>query len=312
VIHLVTPFGSCRAAARLASERGIPLTASFHCQAENLTNHFFLMNAPFVNRAVYREFYDHIFRFCDCIHYPSQFICDTFESLVGETRHYVISNGVQKFFRPGREPKPEEFAGKFVLLFTGRYSKEKSHRVLIDAVCHSRFRDSIQLVFAGMGPLEGKLRAYAKKRLPVQPVFRFFSRAELLRLIQSADLYVHPAEIEIEAIACLEAITCGLVPVIANSPRCATKAFALTERNLFRCNDSVDLAKKIDYWIDHPMEREECSRRYMGYAQQFDFDVCMDNMERMFKDAARIKYAKGVQTEYEEAEESEGILLQKS
>ena len=71
---------------------------------------------------------------------------------------------------------------------------------------------------------------------------RFFSRDEMLRVINSADLYVHPAEIEIEAIACLEAISCGLVPVIADSPRSATRFFALGERNLFHFNDPADLA----------------------------------------------------------------------
>jgi hypothetical protein len=67
---------------------------------------------------------------------------------------------------------------------------------------------------------------------------------------------VHPAEIEIEAIACLEAITCGLVHVIANSPRCATKAFAMGNNNLFENKNSDDLASKIDYWIENPKEKD--------------------------------------------------------
>ena len=109
----------------------------------------------------------------------------------------------------------------------------------------------------------------------------------MIRIINLADLYVHPAEIEIEAIACLEAIACGRVPVISNSPRSATRYFALSERNLFRCNDSDDLAERIDYWLEHPQEREACSRAYSGYARQFDFDRCMDAMEGMLLDAVQ-------------------------
>ena len=134
----------------------------------------------------------------------------------------------------------------------------------------------IQLVFAGCGPLDEKLHEYAAKVLPAenQPLFRFFSRPEMLKVLNYADLYVHPAEIEIEAIACLEAIKCGLVPVIADSPRSATRYFALTEKNLFRYDSPEDLASCID------------RREYEGYSAQFDRDVCMDRMEGMLRDAA--------------------------
>ena len=98
-----------------------------------------------------------------------------------------------------------------------------------------------------------------------------------------------PAEIEIESIACLEAIACGRVPLIADSPRSATRYFALTERNLFRYNDPADLAEKMDWWLEHPEERERCSAEYLGFSSQFDFDRCMDAMEQMLLDAAEEK-----------------------
>ena len=110
---------------------------------------------------------------------------------------------------------------------------------------------------------------------------KFFSRDEMLQVINSADLYVHPAEIEIEAIACLEAISCGLVPVIADSPRSATRFFALDDKNLFHFNDSKDLARKIDYWINHPEEKARYSNRYLGYTRQFEQEHCMEEMEKM-------------------------------
>ena len=44
VVHILVPFALGHAAAEMAVEMGIPVTASFHCQAENFTNHIFLMN----------------------------------------------------------------------------------------------------------------------------------------------------------------------------------------------------------------------------------------------------------------------------
>ena len=290
VVHVMMPFFIGHYACKYAVEKGIAVTAGFHCQAENLTNHFFLMNIQAANKLAYKEFYKLLYKYCDCIHYPSQFICDTFEKRVGPTNHYIISNGVGKEFRYMPDiKKPEEYKDKIVILFTGRYSREKSHKVLIDGVSNSKYKDKIQLILAGSGPQRDNLIKYAQKKLNIQPVFKFFSHDELVRVINYSDLYVHPAEIEIEAISCVEAISCGKTPIISDSERSATRHFALSEKNLFKCNDSVDLAAKIDYWIEHPDEREECSKQYIGFSKQFSFDSCMERMEQMLFDAVKIK-----------------------
>jgi len=263
------------------------VTAGFHCQAENLTNHLFLMNSDWANRLTYKVFYRTMFSKVDAVHYPTEFIRRVFEDAVGaKTNGYVISNGVNSSFVRAQSDRPAELQDKFIILFTGRYSKEKSHKVLIDAAARSKHAARLQLIFAGDGPLREELRSYAAQRLSVQPIYRFFSRRELIDVINYSDLYVHPAEIEIEAIACLEAITCGLVPVIADSPRCATKYFALDDKNLFRVNDSEHLAQRIDYWIEHSEERKQRSEEYMGFTRQFDQDSCMDRMEEMILETA--------------------------
>lgn len=285
LVHLITPFSLAVASRKVAQEMNIPMTAGFHCQAENFTNHIFMMNSRWVNKLVYRLFYRNIYRHVDAIHYPSQFICDVFENETKPTNHFVISNGVNTVFQRIPTVRPEELKDKFVILFTGRYSKEKSHKVLIEAVALSKYADRIQLIFAGAGPQKTVLEDLSKKRLQIQPIFQFFQREELIKVINYSDLYVHPAEIEIEAIACLEAITCGLVPVIANSARSATRHFAISEKNLFRTNDSIDLARKIDDWIEHPDERKQCSEKYLGYAKKFEHDFCMNQMESMMMEA---------------------------
>ena len=279
-VHILLPFFLGSEALKLAKQKGLPVTASFHCQAENLTSHMFLKDSKLASRVIYKEFYDRFYQYVDAVHYPTEFIRSTFEQYGGKTNAYVISNGVSSDFRPMEVERPAELEGKRVILFTGRYSKEKCHHLLIDAVRQSAHEREIQLVFAGDGPLKEKI-AEKGECLTNPPILRFFSREEILRVINSADLYVHPAEIEIEAIACLEAISCGLVPVINDSPRSATRFFALDEKNLFACDDVKDLARKIDYWLDHPEEKAQRSREYLGYTKQFDFETCMDRMEQM-------------------------------
>ena len=282
-VHVMTPLPAGCAAIRLAKRMGLSATAGFHCQAENITSHLFLKNCGPANRLAYRMLYRGCYRYADAIHYPTQFIRDVFEQCVGPTNGRVISNGVNRQFHPAPAERPEEWNGRDVILFIGRYSREKTHHVLIDAAKRSAHADRIQLVFAGDGPLKEKLRKQSEG-LAHPPVFRFFSREELVRVINCADLYVHPAEIEIEAIACLEAISCGLVPVISDSPRSATRAFAPDERNLFPCNDSASLAKRIDYWLDHPAEKEACRQACLKAAGNYDFETCMDRMEQMIRE----------------------------
>lgn len=57
VVHLLIPLPLARAALRIARRLGKPVTASFHCQAENITAHLGMMNAGWLNRLIYRNFY---------------------------------------------------------------------------------------------------------------------------------------------------------------------------------------------------------------------------------------------------------------
>ena len=114
---------------------------------------------------------------------------------------------------------------------------------------------------------------------------------KLSEIINYSDLYVHTSKIEIEAISCLEAISCGLVPLISDSPRSATSKFALFEQSKFRFNKVKDLKNKIEYWIEHPQERHKARQIYIDFGKQFDFNKCMDQMEEMLIEVAR-KYGK--------------------
>ena len=92
---------------------------------------------------------------------------------------------------------------------------------------------------------------------------------------------MHASDAEIEAISCMEAFTCGLVPVISDSPLTATKQFALSEHNLFRQGDSDSLREQMEYWIEHPNEKERYSQQYQEYAKQFSADQCVRKLERV-------------------------------
>ena len=78
----------------------------------------------------------------------------------------------------------------------------------------------------------------------------------------------------------IEAFATGLVPVIANSEVSATPQFALDGRSLFRAGSPKDLARAIDYWLDHPKEREYMGKIYAKAAKKYS----LSNSVRMFED----------------------------
>ena len=46
------------------------------------------------------------------------------------------------------------------------------------------------------------------------------------------------------------------------------------------------MAAKIDYWVEHPAERADYSRKYLESGTQFEQQSCMRQMEQMLFDAA--------------------------
>ena len=287
VVHTTFVLRLSHTAVKIAKAYNKPITSSFHCQAENVTAHFLCKDSAAINRGVYRACYQMVYQYSDIIHYPTQFIRDTFEAVVGPTNGRVISNGVNSMFTPGPATRPEGLEDKFLIVSTGRLSSEKNQEILIEAIDRSAYREQIHLILAGEGPREAHYRHLAE-RCGVDMEISFFTRQELPNLLRCADLYCHPAEVEIESIACLEAIACGLVPVIADSPKSAAKAFALDDKSLFKNKDAEDMARKIDYWVSHPDERADYSRKYLDSGTQFEQQSCMRQMEQMLFDAAAL------------------------
>ena len=86
---------------------------------------------------------------------------------------------------------------------------------------------------------------------------------------------------ESEAISCIEAFATGLVPIIANSELSATPQFALDGRSLFSPGSPKDLARSIDYWLDHPQERARMERQYAEAANNYRIDRSIRKFEEM-------------------------------
>ena len=284
VVHFLMPFALSRAGLRIAEELGVPHTAAFHVQPENITYSIGLGKRRLANELLYRELRAHFYNRFSHVHCPSEFIAGELRSHGYTAQLHVISNGVDPSFCYCRSEKTPQFAGRKVLLMIGRLSAEKRQDVLIDAVARSRYSNEIQLVLAGQGPKEAALRRQGEK-LPHPPIIGFYTQQQLQQLLSMTDLYVHASDAEIEAISCIEAFSTGAVPVIADSPLSATPQFALTPYSLFPAGSAAALAGRIDYWLAHPAQRQAMGLRYAQAGKAYGLDACVARAEQMFLQA---------------------------
>ena len=280
IVHFIFPFKLEKKCKKLADEMGIPTTAAFHVQPENVSFNAHLGWCKPFNNLIYAYFKNTFYGQFDRIHCPTAFIAQQLADHGYKGELYVISNGYDPAFVP---PEKRVNNQKFEIVMTGRLSPEKNQQVIIRAIAQSRYKDRIHLTLLGNGPLKDKLRELAKK-LDVDVSFDFLPKEKLIAKLQRSDLYVHSATVEIEAIAAIEAIACGLVPVIAESDLSATKQFALGEKSLFKDGDFKELAGKIDYWYEHPQERANMGGRYATFAKKFSLENSLSLAEQMFAD----------------------------
>lgn len=293
IVHCMMPFALETATKLIADQMHKPSTAAFHIQPENMTSSIGLGKAEWLNDRFYYTFRFLLYQHFNHIHVPSQFMADELIKRGYKAKIHVISNGIDPDFIAAGQRKLSNSDGGhtsrsddslITIVMVGRLSGEKRQDVIINAVPFSKYADRIQLVFAGKGP---KYDEYVElgKQLKNPPQFVFLSKPELIDLLLHTDLYVHASDMESEAISCIEAFATGLVPVIANSEDSATPQFALDGRSLFAPGRPKDLARAIDWWLDHPDEKAKMEREYAEAAKKYDIDTSVRLCEQMFREA---------------------------
>ncbi len=289
IVHVFVPFGIEMEAISYCHKIGKPVTAAFHIQPENMTSSVSMGKVEWFNEMFYRSFRRNIYNRVRHVHVPSLFMGRMIAERGYTAKIHVISNGIQDAFMEAGEYKKEHRNNVqcakevFKIMMIGRLSQEKRQDVIINAVKYSKYADRIQLVFAGKGP-EYEKYVELGKDLKHQPQFIYVGRDELIEELLTTDLYVHASDMESEAISCIEAFATGLVPVIANSHVSATPQFALDGRSLFMPGDPKDLARAIDYWLDHPEERLEMEERYRQAGRQYSLEASVTKFEEMLNE----------------------------
>ncbi|CCV64397.1 Glycosyltransferase, group 1 [Alteracholeplasma palmae J233] len=280
ICHLVFPFKLSRVTNEIAKSLNIPVVTSYHIMPENITYGAGVRRlSPLVNWMAY-IYFDTFYKKVDNLHLLSKMSSEFAAKRYTNATRYVISNGVINDFTTIVNHPSDD---KIRIISIGRYSKEKAQDITIKAIAKSKYKDRIELVLPGKGKQEKKLRKLANK-YHIDVKFGFLNKQELMKALETSYMFVHSAEIEIEGMSCLEAIASGVVPIISNAKKSASRFFSIEANNSYKNRNTNDLKDKIEYWIENKQARENNLKAYKEFIKNYRFENSVDQFEEMYQD----------------------------
>lgn len=280
IVHFMFPFWLGYKSLKLARALKKPVVSTFHVQVEHIFKNIHF-ESDWLIRNGYKWLIGKIYNRTDLVFCPSEFA-------KSELVHYgltaptlVVSNGVSDVFIPKPVIRPKALDGKFIILSVGRLSPEKSHKTIIDAVLQSKYRDRIQLMIFGEGPMKAELYRHAEA-LPLPLQIELTDEEGLATYYNLADLYIHASELETEGMAPLEASACGTPILVSNSPASASGQFVLDQQFLFSHGNATELSQKIDHWLERPDELKYWGSRYAESAEHYRIEKVVDTLEAQY------------------------------
>jgi glycosyltransferase involved in cell wall biosynthesis len=285
LLHVQFPFWLGIRAAAMARRLGTPVVAASHLQPENMF-HNIGIHSPWLNDRTWRFFISALYGRADHLVVPTAFGLDELRRRGLSVPADVISNGIPPQFHPGPGLRSPAHGDRFVILAVSRLAKEKRIDVLIEAVRRARHAGRIQLVICGQGPEGVRLRR-AAAGLANPAEFRVVEVEDVPDLMRAADLLVHASEIELEGMAVLEALGCGLPTLVADARFSAAARLAISDEFLFRPGDAGALAARIDHLVEHPERLEAARTASLVAAEGLRLERSIERLEAIYQRVAR-------------------------
>jgi phosphatidylinositol alpha 1,6-mannosyltransferase len=290
VIHVHSPVVLGNIAQILAGGLRKPVIATNHYLPINLSRS--LSNDPLISKPFNLITYSYLVNFCNRCEYvtaPTQTALNLLYEHGLKAPASAISNGIDlRHYSPGA--KDEQLRERFnlppdrpLILHVNRLFEEKRVDVLIDAA--AKMSSNAHIAITSTGPAEAQLRAQVQRlHLEDRVSFLGFIRdADLVPLYQLADVFAIPSEADLQSLATMEAMACGLPVVAAN-------AFALPElvhheENgfLFQPGNSEEMARYLDRLINDAELRRQMGAKSLEIIAVHDRRQVLDQWEALYR-----------------------------
>lgn len=276
IIHVNSPCPLGFAAIKYARDFNVPVVATYHTHFPTYPRYYRLRGLEEFAWKILRQFYCNI----DRTFVPAQPILDELHShKIGPLQY--LPNGVDvHLFRPEYRSNEwrKEYTGSTdvpVVLFVSRLVWEKDIKILAemyDRLVHKR--SDFAMIVVG----EGHARSDLEKLMPGARFLGYKSGLELAQCYASSDIFVFPSTTETFGLVTIEAMASGIVPVAAKVGG-ASGIIKEGESGIFaRPHDAWDMARHVEFLLDHPEERNRLSDGALRRANSFRWEHILDRL----------------------------------
>ena len=289
IVNVCSPYPNGASTTICAKKYHIPVVGSIHMLPEN-------MLSPFLDSRYYNvmekyawSYIIYFFNLVDRVTVPTQTGADMYISRGLKTKITPISNGVDtEVFNPNNNG--EYLRNKFkipeknIVLYTGRMSREKNVDVLIRAIPYVLKEIDVHFLFCGSGGEYKQTMKRLAEKLGVDnntTFVDFLDWKDYPNLYSIVDVFVMPAESELQSIVTLEAIASGL-PVVVVNKGAVPELVSLNNGFLFEPKNSKQLAHNIVKILSDKKLRDAMSKNSLKLIKKHSMEYVATRYEKVY------------------------------
>lgn len=285
ILHINSPCTLGYSAMKYAKQFGVPIVATYHTHFPTYPRYYNLTGLEELTWRLSRRLYNNV----DRTFIPTMPILHELDSH-GIQRLEYLPNGVDTgAFNPLHRSNDwrRRFGDgeKSIILFVSRLVWEKDLRVLAQMYNELRSkRNDFEMVIVG----DGHARQELQTMMPGAHFLGYQSGRTLAESFASADIFVFPSTTETFGLVTLEAMASGLAPVAAKVGG-AVEIIQEGSSGLFAEPFSgADLAKKVEWLLDHPNHRKVIAEHALARAQDYRWERILDRLFESYKEVIEI------------------------
>ena len=176
-----------------------------------------------------------------------------------------------------------------MLLYVGRLSRPKNLFSLVDTFAELKNKwPRAALLVVGKGELEGPLAGYVKKRELTDVRFvGFIPNQDLPRVYNCADFFIMSSTYEGQPVVLLEAMACGLPPILPDIPAMRDIVEESGLGLLVDFSDSHRAARQVEEYVSGSKAQQDRSAVRDYVVSKMSSEVCAERYLGLLRKASR-------------------------
>lgn len=293
IIHLQDHYFISRKIFRIARQGRIPVIGTNHFLPENLTANLPLpdITKKPLNWILWKHMLS-LYNRLDAVTTPTQTALKIIRDKGLKPDLSAVSNGVDTdFFKPSGRDKQKQAGKKLpppdscpVFIFVGRIDREKGLDTVVKAMSRLADRDC-RCIIAGKGGFLKELEQMCRHlRVENRVVFPGFIPAEdLPALLSSSACFVMAGFAELQSIATLEAMACGLPVIAADAGALPELVKPDVNGMLFKTQDPDSLARAMDRFLSSPGQWSKWGAQSRKIAEEHSISTTLHDYTALYQ-----------------------------